>query len=500
MSNQKRGFDSLNGSSNITSSRTFRKVLITALVVVLIVLAILFFKKVHFYSDWMQSPASCRSPGVEYRVCGLCGVTETHKLAEKSPHSYGEWSVVSEPTAVLFGEQVRYCSECGYKDSETVMPFSVLPKLFLTGHGTFTETEPIALTGNYVDQDLSEEFTMQFTLDPYSDRVDKRMYLMRSITPVRGDSFTKLLGVETSSYLLIGGLDDSTAGRAPAASKLWQDVLSQSETQVLTGANKGAMSAKTILLYVNGDFYGVYALSLPLSGETVFGSSDGSTSGKRAVLYMRYENDAAAFHTTAAPYSAQFVWSDNGEQGWVYQSFNDMVNFITSNRDATLTGGIGRYLDVSTTVDYLLTSYLLGAGDNLVSNVAWCTADGHTWRPLLVYPSKCLGLASSSALPQYTNNGAAYRAEGLKSELWDKLLLYYPRTIRREYARLRQSVFSSDALAVWTDTYFDIAEAETYAADAVAYPTLKNAKFGSKTLIDGWLKDRLAAMDRTFGG
>lgn len=71
--------------------------------------------------NFKASDATCVSGEKYYYscVCGACG-TETFDVGEPLGHSFGEWKVVKEPTAVKTGLKARECGcgECEYEEIE----------------------------------------------------------------------------------------------------------------------------------------------------------------------------------------------------------------------------------------------------------------------------------------------------------------------------------------------------------------------------------------------
>gem|GEM_PF-2361314 len=66
--------------------------------------------------------ASCDHTGVRTGVCSDgCGYTVEEEIPV-SAHSYGTWSVETEPTEEQAGVEIRYCAVCGIKDSREIPP------------------------------------------------------------------------------------------------------------------------------------------------------------------------------------------------------------------------------------------------------------------------------------------------------------------------------------------------------------------------------------------
>lgn len=74
----------------------------------------------HTYSDWtVRTAATCTADGEIYRMCSICGYTETQTVAAAG-HTYSEWTTVTEPTCNTAGSKVRTCTVCGAEETGTV--------------------------------------------------------------------------------------------------------------------------------------------------------------------------------------------------------------------------------------------------------------------------------------------------------------------------------------------------------------------------------------------
>ena len=76
----------------------------------------------------------------------------TEKLGV-APHTYGDWMVVTPPTATVDGEQEHICSVCGYKQVESIPATGEPAQVPVTvtggnGTGNYTEGETVTITAN----------------------------------------------------------------------------------------------------------------------------------------------------------------------------------------------------------------------------------------------------------------------------------------------------------------------------------------------------------------
>ena len=83
-----------------------------------------------------------------WHKCTCC----TEKLGV-APHTYGDWTVVTPPTATVDGEQEHICSVCGYKQVESIPATGEPAQVPVTvtggnGTGNYTEGETVTITAN----------------------------------------------------------------------------------------------------------------------------------------------------------------------------------------------------------------------------------------------------------------------------------------------------------------------------------------------------------------
>lgn len=76
----------------------------------------------------------------------------TEKLGV-APHTYGDWTAVTPPTATVDGEQERICSICGYKQVGSIPATGEPAQVPVTvtggnGTGNYTEGETVTITAN----------------------------------------------------------------------------------------------------------------------------------------------------------------------------------------------------------------------------------------------------------------------------------------------------------------------------------------------------------------
>ena len=75
---------------------------------------------VHSFGSWsVYSEPTCEDPGLERRVCS-CGAYEEQEYAEALGHSYGEWHETKPATYYEDGQERRDCSRCDAFEERTI--------------------------------------------------------------------------------------------------------------------------------------------------------------------------------------------------------------------------------------------------------------------------------------------------------------------------------------------------------------------------------------------
>lgn len=118
---------------------------------------------VHKWSDWFVKPATCTEEGGEMRYCALCGETE-HRgdPIDALGHTYGNWTIVTNPTLESIGRATHSCTNDGCTHSETVD----IPTLSDTATWTVKNTTQSTCTvaGNTVYTSMYGEVTVTLPL------------------------------------------------------------------------------------------------------------------------------------------------------------------------------------------------------------------------------------------------------------------------------------------------------------------------------------------------
>lgn len=123
---------------------------------------------VHKWSDWFVKPATCTEEGGEMRYCALCGETEPRgDTIDATGHTYGNWTIVTNPTLESIGSATHSCTNDGCTHSETVD----IPTLSDTATWTVKNTTQSTCTvaGNTVYTSMYGEVTVTLPLVKHTE-------------------------------------------------------------------------------------------------------------------------------------------------------------------------------------------------------------------------------------------------------------------------------------------------------------------------------------------
>lgn len=76
---------------------------------------------IHTYGDWtIDTQPTCTVAGVESRTCTVCEEKEEKAIAVTG-HIYGDWTIDTQPTCTVAGEESRICFVCKEKEERKIV-------------------------------------------------------------------------------------------------------------------------------------------------------------------------------------------------------------------------------------------------------------------------------------------------------------------------------------------------------------------------------------------
>ena len=242
---------------------------------------------------------------------------------------------------------------------------------------------------------------------------------------------------EVGGFSLIANYIDSSSLRNVLSAKLYGEIAKtrDKDDKMSRLVNCGATDGYPVLVYLNGEFLGLYTLNvtedesgLGMTGDPgeaiLFANGYTDQSILRAPLSDNYEHEGI-----------ELIYTSGGDKGAAIDSFNRMINFINADAGFAFKQGAGGHVDVERAIDGMLFTYLTGAVDNVSKNILWVTYDGEVWIPVPHNLSGTWGLkwdGDEFISPGTVSPGHPY------NELWRRFSESYYYEASQRWAELRR--------------------------------------------------------------
>ena len=280
-------------------------------------------------------------------------------------------------------------------------------------------------------------------------------------------------------YVLKSNFNDYSQARNVVNAKLWGDIrrsrlqfddfivnqngddLSNNSEQTLAGTatgqlaigkNYGAVDGFPVGLMINGDWWGVYALSIPKDGWMAsMGGGD-----KEAIVSAGYSATNANYFkgapdmktdrsTGRTDLEIEYV-SNEDDADWVKESLTNAINICRASysSDDKYEQEIEKVIDIDSAIDYMIANVLFGNNDGIGNNYLLQTWNGTKW----YFASYDLDLTfGNRAWEGHTMNSAEnsetfarYRAH----RLFDVIYRHMSTRLIERYESLRKSALSEN--------------------------------------------------------
>lgn len=334
-----------------------------------------------------------------------------------------------------------------------------------------------------------------------SIQYDKKNYTIKlyrdAANTVKNKRDMDLNAGKQHKYCLKANYIDHTHSRNIVNARLWGDIvnLRTSVHEHLEAApNMGAVDGYPFLMYINGEYHGLYTWNIPKDGYmfdmdgddplhcVVCAESNGSTS------------ECAFRVASVGQWSVEFpdAYTDTTKSGLL-----NLINFVMSSTDEEFVGSLDTYLDVQSAIDYYIFAYVSCNIDGLGKNMILLTYDAVRWICSAYDLDSTWGLFwnGSKLLPATTACPENYQMSA--SLLWERIEALFPARLYARYRELRATALSEQNITDRFKAFCGAIPNEVYKADADMYAIpLINSNNLSQLL--SFIPDRLAYCDEQF--
>lgn len=462
----------------------------------------------HVFVHWKTTtPATCEADGEETATCS-CGETKTRPVAGGHEYRLTELDISESPSVDRAGS--FYCARCDTTVTRTVTPQDVgMPIVSLSGDMTgISKEDKVKVSVDYQSEDRS--FTCEATLKwqgATSLEYPKKNYNIQFLEEDGSKKKVELAegwGKE-SKYCMKANWTDFSQARNVVSAKLYGDVSrSLRKTDDFTSLiNGGAIDGFPILVYLNGQFLGLYTMNTP-KDKWLFDMKDDPE--KRQAIFM-----AEQWHDSVSlriPVSYDFI-STNWElehcsteedpigTNWAVDSFNRMMLFVMSNNGDAFKEGLPQYVNVDRAIDVLIFTWVMCGIDNTSKNILWITYDGTVWAPCVYDMDSTWGLWWDAS---HLNKAGEVKSWSNSSVnlLFQKMRLYYADEILARYAELREGPLSDKSIEKRFTDFFESIPDPIYRAEELRWEGRPGLWMNHEQQILSFAKEHLDILDDKF--
>ena len=468
----------------------------------------------HDYERLVVS-STCEEAGYERDICILCGDMGEQTVLEANGHNWVLDSIVVESLATR-NAGVYTCQTCG-ETSERTISFADLGVPILSFDGdisTMTKDNKVVLDVSYESAD--ESFVCDATLKwqgSSSLSYPKKNYTMQLLK----EGTDKKNKVELdegwgkqSKYCLKANWIDFSQMRNVVSGQIYSEIVNSRGFDDEQGAlaNGGAVDGFPIVIFINGDFQGLYTLNIP-KDKWMFGMEDDEEDDdvvtKHAILAGDGWTDGAKLKE---PINADYVSSgveleyysteETIGDAWVVESFNNMVNFVNANDGEAFRNGIGEFVNVDRTIDSMLYTWFILAADNTAKNILWVTYDGIHWYSSMYDMDGTWGIAWNGQLSEGNSDLQLSWYTLSCNELWRKIFVNFNEEITKRYFELRTSVLSKENMKEKFTAFSNKISSIVVEAEQEKWTTVPGQETNNLAQIHDYIDMRCDVMDRYF--
>ena len=454
--------------------------------------------------------ATCTQEGHTDRiVCSLCGVVlEEETSIPKTSHREGHFMRLVTDGDTVRQEAVTACADCGEAMGNTQNVD--LPILAITGslEGISKENK-VKVSVNYYDQTRGD-FACDATLKwqgGSSIAYPKKNYSIQFLKPDGKKYKVELFeGMgKQSKYCLKANWVDYSQARNVVSGQLYTQIAHSRNLgdEIDALPNGGVVNGYPIVIYLNGEFLGLYTLNIP-KDEWMFGMDDETL--RQAIFMGNDWTDAVALRDYAnygftSGIELEYCSTEDDETigtYWAVDSWNDMMRFIRTHDGADFRSGIEDYVSVERAIDTMLYTIFILGEDNTAKNIVWATYDGVHWIPSVYDMDGTWGMRWEGRT-WLSPTGSEIESLAGQNALWNKLYANYYDEIVARYTELRQGILSIENIENAFTAFFDQIPDAVREAEVYKWPGVPSQDTNDLEQILTFAAARAAYLDECFG-
>ena len=307
-----------------------------------------------------------------------------------------------------------------------------------------------------------------------------------------------------SKYCFKKNWIDSTHTRNVSGGKIGYDMVksrpnSDFKNHLLTAPRYGLIDGFPCIMYINGEFHGLYTWNIP-KDEWMFNMDKDNPN--HYVLCGEYIDGGASGVNTN---EFRSLWGGQLDGNWSIEvgeysetlktSLNNAIGHVMNSSDTEFKTKFTNYFDLYSVIDYYCFAQLCTHLDGLTKNMLLVTYDGVHWGTSLYDMDSIYGAYWDG----HTFVSPTYRFHedygGGNSLLWLRMEKCFAQEIYNRYFELRKSALSLDNIYARVNEIYNAISPEVLAADWAKWPQIPCQKTNTIERFRTYMKERAVYVD-----
>lgn len=456
--------------------------------------------------------ATCTQTGLtDGYICSKCGkLLEAQQRIDKKPHNYALSSINVGENKII--RQSAYkCVDCGHssKASLSTTDINNVPILEINGDiSEISKQNEVDVSVNYIDNNHPFESFAKIKYQGSSSLAFDKKNFNITFYNEKGKKNKILIKDEwgkQNKYTLKANWVDFSQSRNVTSGKIFSSIVhSRNIDDDLSKLNNGGVvDGFPIIIYINNLYQGLYTLNIP-KNKWMFGM-DGEDVNQALLMGSSfnesiYLNEPVAYDFSNGWELEYCSTEDTTGTKWVADSMNSLISFLNESSDEPFKAWLQNYCLVERTIDSMLFSNFICAGDNFAKNILWATFDGIKWYPSLYDLDGTWGMMYNGL--QYYSSKTFLPDEIVKQNncnlLWKRLYKCFMPEIKARYFELRESILTEDYLGSYFDNFFQSIPDILRSTEIEKWPNSVAPSLNTITQIKTFIKERIVNYDNYF--
>lgn len=304
-----------------------------------------------------------------------------------------------------------------------------------------------------------------------------------------------------NKYCLKANYIDFSQARNVVGAKLFTQLVKSrsAENSFLAAApNYGVIDGYPILMYLNGEFYGIYTLNIP-KDQWMTGMDGGEEDRQAMLMADAWTESVQLYEEIGEDYVAsgwEVEFCSTEDQSWIRESFNKIIRLLNCGDNERIRRELPEHLDIEAAIDNVLYTFFINAADNTSKNILWLTYDGVVWIPTMYDMDGTFGIFwngqplgtthPAAALPIYPYLTEDGEIQTTSCRLYQVMVDCFADEVEARWAYLRQEILTVENTEKIFSEFFALIPEIAYTSDAarwteVPYPDVNRGNIYSET-------------------